>query len=581
MKRVRFIQFLFTLYFCASIFLPFSAHATQEEISLPPTDVTETIPEPDPPGPEAEEVVPATSNLDYTAPASLLVALDPDEEPSELVLRNQEIVTLRASIAGMSPQARAEDYQETFSRAVSGSEIPEPVIKDIPSYGSSIFIGDIPVLAITYLDIDPLENKPHKQIVTESAAKLSQILAEIREERSFGSMSLAVLSSILVTLALSVIIWLILFLRSQLARLLCRKTASATKLFERIKRLDVQRIDAIVRRATKLIANLLIFLVVISWLAYVLRQFPYTRPWGDDVWYYIFKTLRGFGLGILRSLPNLFTISVIMLIAWFITKLSTPLFRAAASGRIKLPGVYPETAMPTLRIISAVIYLFALAAIFPYLPGSDSPAFKGLAVLIGLMVSLGGSGVTSQAMSGLVLIYSRAYQAGDYVRIGDIEGVVTTLEMQATKIRTNKNEEVTIPNSVALSTPIKNYTRLSGDSGVIVHTEVGIKYSEPWRKVHEQLAKAADLTTGLRKSPAPFIQQTALSDFRVEYQLNAYLEKPEHRLAVLAELRSHIQDTFNEADIDILSPHYVEDPPNPEKPDHDTPISKATEPDIV
>lgn len=202
-----------------------------------------------------------------------------------------------------------------------------------------------------------------------------------------------------------------------------------------------------------------------------------------------------------------------------------------------------------------------MVAIYPYLPGSSSDAFKGLSVLVGLMISLGGSGVINQVMSGMMLMYTRAHQVGDYVRIGDTEGVVVALDMLATKIRTSKKEEVTIPNSVVLSTSTKNYTRLAGEDGVILHAEVSIGYSEPWRKVHEALVAAANLTTGLKKIPAPFVLQTALSDFYVAYQLNAYLEKPETRPVVLAELHSHIQDAFNEAGIIIVSPHYVADPP--------------------
>jgi small-conductance mechanosensitive channel len=211
----------------------------------------------------------------------------------------------------------------------------------------------------------------------------------------------------------------------------------------------------------------------------------------------------------------------------------------------------------------AIIYVFALVACYPYLPGSDSDAFKGITVLIGLMISLGGSGVINQAMSGLVLMYTRAHQVGDYVRIGETEGVVTALDMLATKIRTNKREEVTIPNSVVLGTATKNFTRLAGTEGVILHTSVTIGYSAPWRKVHEILIEAANRTDGLKQQPPAFVVQTALSDFYVEYQINAHLEKPETRMAVLGKLHSNIQDTFNEAGIAIVSPHYESDPPNP------------------
>jgi small-conductance mechanosensitive channel len=262
----------------------------------------------------------------------------------------------------------------------------------------------------------------------------------------------------------------------------------------------------------------------------------------------------------------MFKIALILLLARLIARLASLLFDAAESGRISLPGVFPETARPTRRIVVAISYVFALVACYPYLPGSGSDAFKGMTVLIGLMISLGGSGVINQAMSGLVLMYTRAHQVGDYVRIGETEGVVTALDMLATKIRTSKREEVTIPNSVVLGTATKNFTRLAGKDGVILHTAVTIGYSAPWRKVHELLIAAANRTAGLKKQPPAFVVQTALSDFYVEYQLNAHLEQPETRMAVLGTLHSNIQDTFNEAGVAIVSPHYEVDPPDPMPP---------------
>jgi small-conductance mechanosensitive channel len=285
--------------------------------------------------------------------------------------------------------------------------------------------------------------------------------------------------------------------------------------------------------------------------------FPYTRPWGETLGDYLLSTLQGLALGILHTMPNLFTIAVVFVIARLLTRLSRTVLDAVSSERIRIPWMYPEMVQPTRRIFVVIIWIFALIAVYPYLPGSGSEAFKGLSILLGLMLSLGGTGVVSQAMSGLVLMYSRTLHADDYVRIGDTEGVVLSLGMLATKIRTAKREEITIPNSLVLSTSTKNYSRLAGEMGVIIHTSVSIGYDEPWRMVHEQLLLAADRTAGLKKDPKPFIIQTALSDFSVEYQLNAFLQHPEERIVTLGALHAGIQDAFNEAGIAILSPHYV------------------------
>jgi len=235
-------------------------------------------------------------------------------------------------------------------------------------------------------------------------------------------------------------------------------------------------------------------------------------------------------------------------------------FDAVAAGRVKLPRVYAETAQPTRRIIVAVLWLFAVVMMYPYLPGSESNAFKGVSVFIGLLLSIGSAGVVNQAVSGLMLMYSRALKAGDYVQIGDTEGTVVSLGMFATKIRTIKNEEVSIPNAVIVGTTTKNLTGPEQSKSVILHTAVTIGYSTPWRQVHALLLTAADRTPGLHKEPKPFVLQTALSDFYVEYQVNAYIVAPEQRIPVLDKLHQNIQDAFNEHGVQIMSPHYWWDP---------------------
>jgi small-conductance mechanosensitive channel len=204
--------------------------------------------------------------------------------------------------------------------------------------------------------------------------------------------------------------------------------------------------------------------------------------------------------------------------------------------------------------------MLALVMIYPYLPGSNSPVFRGISVFVGLVVSFGGSGVVGQYLSGLVIMYSRALRVGDYVRVAEHEGVVVALGMLSTKLRTNKREEVNIPNNLLVSTTTKNFSRLAGTEGVILYTTITIGYDAPWRQIHAMLIEAARRTPGLHAEPPPFVNQTALSDFYVEYQLNAHLERPEKRIRVLAGLHANIQDVFNEHGVQIMSPHYEADP---------------------
>jgi len=567
------IQLFFILCFCLFVLSPFHGFAEDKNPAVSATVSEPGQTESDPQGTDtvSDKAVADSRQSQSTLPSVSLVNLNPEYGPATLVIRNREIITIRAEIGGLSPHARVKQFRKRFDDAVSDAELSEPIVKDIPPYGTLILVNDRPVVSIAYLDIDPLGHTSHEQVVMETVAKLSQLLSEIREERSFSTMIQATGFSLLATVALGLSIWMILFVLKFLSGMLSTKISSTKSKLERFARLDIDKTKIIVNRLAILLVTVLIIFFIFTWLAYVLKQFPYTRPWGEEVWDYVLGSMKHIGLVILNALPDLFTIALIVLITRFVAKLLAMMMNAAASGKIHIPGIYPETVKPTRRIIITVIYLFGLVAVYPYLPGSSSDAFKGLSVLIGIMVSIGGSGVINQALSGLVLMYTRAHQVGDYVRIGETEGVVVALDMLATKIRTSKKEEVTIPNSVILSTSTKNYTRLAGKEGVILNTEVTIGYSEPWRKVHEALIAAAGLTADLKKEPAPFVLQTALSDFYVAYQLNAYLEKPEKRLAVLAELHSHIQDTFNEAGIVIVSPHYVGDPPQPSPPHEELP----------
>ncbi|MDQ6925228.1 MAG: mechanosensitive ion channel family protein, partial [Candidatus Eremiobacteraeota bacterium] len=237
---------------------------------------------------------------------------------------------------------------------------------------------------------------------------------------------------------------------------------------------------------------------------------------------------------------------------------------AVQAGRVEQAWFHPETASATKRIVVALLWLLALVVAYPYMPGSGSDVFKGISVFAGVVLSLGSSGIVSQGMSGLVLMYARALKPGDYVRVGDTEGTVTALGLLSTKIRTTKREQVTVPNAVMIGAGIKNYSRLAveGD-GVIIYTSVTIGYNVPWRQVEAMLLIAAQRTDGLLDTPKPFVLKTGLSDFYVEYQLNAHLAAADCRIPVLSALHGHVVDVFNEHEVQILSPHYMADPPTP------------------
>ncbi|HET9598859.1 MAG TPA: mechanosensitive ion channel domain-containing protein, partial [Anaeromyxobacteraceae bacterium] len=300
------------------------------------------------------------------------------------------------------------------------------------------------------------------------------------------------------------------------------------------------------------------------WFTFVLSRFPLTAPWADVLGHRALGILATTGLAALRGLPGLVAVAVMFLVARFIASFLQGVFDRVEHGTLSLPGVYPETAAATRRIVAALVWLFALAAAYPYIPGADSEAVKGLSVLVGVMLSLGSTGLVAQAMSGLALVYSRALTKGDVVRIGEVEGVVTTVGLLSTKVVTLPGEEVTFPNSVVLGGCVKNSSRLAAGQGPLVTTAVTIGYDAPWRQVHALLGGAAAGTEGVVRDPAPYVLQRALSDFYVEYQLVARLAvDPAERPRVLSDLHAHILDAFNAAGVQIMSPHYVLQPREP------------------
>src|SRR5262249_1880427 len=237
-------------------------------------------------------------------------------------------------------------------------------------------------------------------------------------------------------------------------------------------------------------------------------------------------------------------------------------FDRVEQGTLQLAWLDHDTVRPTRRIFSIVVWVFALAMAYPYLPGAGTEAFKGLSVLVGLMVSLGGASVIGQAFSGIILMYVRLFRRGDYVRIGEHEGTVTELGMFATRIRTGLGEEISISNASVLAATIKNYSRTVPGAGFILDTTVTIGYGTPWRQVEAMLKEAARRTDDIAHAPEPVVRQTSLPDFYVEYRLLAHspAQSPAVRADILNRLHGAIQDVFNEYGVQITSPHYMTEP---------------------
>ena len=262
-------------------------------------------------------------------------------------------------------------------------------------------------------------------------------------------------------------------------------------------------------------------------------------------------------VGIVDYIPNLFTIFIIWYAIKYLVRFVHYLSREIEAGRLKFGGFYPDWAMPTFHIIRFLLYAFMIAMIYPYLPGSRSGVFQGISVFVGLIVSLGSSTVIGNIIAGLVITYMRPFKLGDRIQLNDTTGNVIEKTPLVTRIRTPKNEVVTIPNSFIMSSHTVNYSSSAREYGLIIHSEVTIGYDAPWRQVHQLLIEAALNTPGVIDDPRPFVLETSLSDWYPVYQINAYIREADKLGQIYSDLHQNIQDRFNEAGVEIMSPHYM------------------------
>ena len=300
----------------------------------------------------------------------------------------------------------------------------------------------------------------------------------------------------------------------------------------------------------------LVILLIYLTLPLIFNILPWTKGIADTLFGFVLNPLKKIFLGFWNYLPNLFTIIVVLVVFRYVLKGLAFLKREIEREALKIPGFYPDWANPTYQIIRVLMFAFILVIIFPYLPGSDSPVFKGVSVFLGFLLTFGSAGSLSNVIAGLVLTYMRSFKIGDRVKIGDVTGDIIEKSLLVTRIRTIKNEVITLPNSIIMNSHSINYSSSSQNIGLILHTTVTIGYDAPWRKVHELLNDAAAATDLILKEPAPFVLQTSLDDFFVSYQLNAYTSEPNKQATIYSQLHQNIQDKFNEAGVEIMSPHY-------------------------
>ena len=487
----------------------------------------------------------------------------PHPAEARLQIFNRQIMTLRASVLGMAPEdrmqrarARIEQQLEKPGRHEVGlSHVSPGVLVQIDGSGSFYIAPE---------DVDPFQQETLDSVSRQAQQALQLAISEYEESRNLRSMLHAALYALVATLAYAGLLWAVWKLR----RIVMRRSL----IFANAKLAELQdvgsalikreRLHWLILKTSQILSWGLSLLLSYQWLGVLMSLFPFTRPWGEQLNAYLFGLVLTLGGAILKAIPDLFVAVVIFGLAKLFTHAMGRFFDLVKNRQIEVDWLDADLVGPTRKIATIAVWLFALTMAYPYLPGSGTEAFKGVSVLVGLMISLGASSLVGQAASGLILTYSRVYRKGEFIRVAEHEGTITDLGMFTTRIRNGMGVELTLPNSFVLNNVTKNYSRVVGGDGFVIDTKVTIGYDTPWRQVEAMLIEAAGRTQGVQTHPAPKVFQTALSDFYPEYLLicHAIPTEPRPRAEVINLLHANIQDVFNSYGVQIMSPHYLGDP---------------------
>lgn len=496
-------------------------------------------------------------------PSAFAPEYEAAREPATLSIGNREVVTFHVTIGSATPHDRVLAAEEQVAH-LSDRELEGPISVHETRMGGmpglAIYVGTTKLFGLLEGDIDPLSDHSLREQADLAARNLSIALKVVQRQRQPDIVLRGAMLSFAAITLFALTAWLILRVRIRVTRAL---EASARRGLARIVLGSVGSttpMTLFLEGITSFASWLTICFAAYACAAFVLGSFPYTAPWGEALAGNLIRLFEGIGERVVDSIPGMLTVAVIFVLARMTTRLLNALLRAVEEERISAPFLYPDTARATRWLLLATVWLFALAIAYPHIPGSDSAAFQGISVIAGLMLSLGSAGIVNQAMNGLDLVYSRALCQGDVVKINDEKGIVTKVGLLSTKIKTCRSEEVTIPNTVVVGTRIKNFSRRVPGKGAAIATSVSIGYDASWRQVVAMLTLAARKTGGVRQDIAPHVLQRELAEFYVNYDLIVFIERPDTYDQVLNELHGHIQDIFNEHEVQIMSPSFQMQP---------------------
>ncbi|VVE87028.1 mechanosensitive ion channel family protein [Pandoraea bronchicola] len=481
----------------------------------------------------------------------------------ELRFMDRPVVTFRGVLAGATPAVRAARAQSVLE-SLPGRAFDAPVDVLRASLGGvsgvAFRVQDRILFALTADDLAPGDPRTLDAVAADVQNRLQVAFAARREQLHWPTILRGVALSALALVVLAVLV-------VGVGRMRARLEASLQIAFEkRVLQRTARSFDwtgsavHLVHQVVQIGAVCLVLVFAYLYLIFVLMQFPASQPTAGRLSAFLWTLIDRFGIGVAAAIPGVMTVIVIFLLTRALQSLINNVFDAVQSGRLSIPGMHPETAGATRRVVSVVVWGLAITFAYPYMPGAQSDVFKGLSVLLGLMVTLGSSGIVNQLMSGMVVIYSRALKKGDLVSIGDATGVVVSIDALSVKIVNLAHESLTIPNAVVVASTVRNFSTQGREQGVAISTTITIGYDCPWRQVHAMLIEAAGQTPQVAAQPAPYVLQRALSDFYVEYEVFATLRDPTTRFAAISALHENIQDVFNRYGVQIMSPHFQTQP---------------------
>ncbi len=395
--------------------------------------------------------------------------------------------------------------------------------------------------------------------------RIRAAIVAYRTERGAPALQRAAAAAAVATLVFAVLVVTVIWLRRKLDAMLdSRYRQQIDALAAKSEAVvSVKRVWGFLDAALRFVRSAVIVVLALAYVQYVFGLFPYTRPAARSVTGYVVGPLATMWTSFVSNIPDLLFLAILVYVVRIILRMIRRFFEAVEHGRIHLPNFDREWATPTYKLLRPMVIAFAIVVGYPYIPGSGSEAFKGVSLFLGIVFSLGSSSFIANMIAGYSMTYRRAFKLGDVVRIGEVMGVVSSVRLQVTHVRTAKNEEVVVPNSQILNASVTNFSSLAKSDGLILHTTVGIGYETPWRQVEAMLLDAARRTPGLMTDRPPFVFHLQLGDFCVNYELNVYCAEPLGMRRTYTDLHRHILDVFNEYGVQIMTPAYEGDPEIP------------------